>query len=232
MSIIRNSTLKRRIRPETNPNIQGLKSSIQSPTNSYQSPSKMSAHGSSPDTNVVQKLSRLSQLEIPSTSQSTKLSRYPTVLRAGPPISTKSSRIPTHIDRKELFITQRYSVLPRTVALPNLMRDIPYLSPDKAMYPCTLPGPPPSNTDPSTHLRQSNTENSQKITNPELEILQNAINTLYTSSSLLIPPYLLDHLNRLGVVDNKLDFVFQEWKSDQFATTVEKLDRVQQFLRC
>lgn len=143
-------------------------------------------------------------------------------------MTTSLPRGPIHCDRQELFMACRYSFLPRTMALPNLMRDMPYLSPDQAVSPLTLvPSAASHSKSHSGEAESGNDESDMKI---ELELLRTAVNTLYDSSCLLIPPYLLDRLNQLEVVENKYDFTFQDYKSDEFTTMMEKLDRVQQFL--
>lgn len=125
-------------------------------------------------------------------------------------------------------MASRYSFLPRTTALPNLMQDMPYLSPDQAISPFTLV--PSVAAKEKSHPGEVKSDNDKADMNIELKALRTAINILYDNICLLIPPYLLNRLAQLEVVDNKHDFEFQDYKSDEHTTTMEKLDRVQQFL--
>lgn len=106
-------------------------------------------------------------------------------------------------------------------------------------WPCTSIATPIVNT----ATRNDNAANLPNFPSTELATLTTKITTLYDTTSALIPPYLFERLDHLGLIEDDLDYDFIRYTSMgigvtlrttpmdvDIGTAIKKIERVQQFL--
>lgn len=208
ISVIRNSISKRR----SHPNPKLVDNELDNLAGSLGEQWSVSASSSS--AGMAQKLAKLPRLEIPGSHQpaavvaAAVIRRHPTVLRAGPPTrETSITTTPEQHRCKELFLDPA----PLAPCPTSSVNPSPALQKEKAPSsplhrPPTSPSRPPPPPQQPKHLPKATA--AAAAADAELAALKQEISALYYHSSILIPPYLLDRLKQLDLIEDKRDFTF------------------------